>query len=88
MRHKYTPEEQAAILKKTKDMANLVGGWVRISIGGTPHVVVRVGCMKASICYFSSWNKWRLFYPYGVPKQTKITCKNAERVVECLAVLA
>ena len=85
MKHKYTPQEQEQIMLKTKAMAVLVGGWMRVSIGNVPHVLVSLNQhMIASICYFSSWNKWRIFYPYGpaVRHQTKITCKDEDKVVQ------
>lgn len=71
-------------MDQAKEMATLVGGFSRLSAGGTPHVLVRVGSMAVSVCYVTSMHRWRVFYPYGQSKQTKVTCKYPSDVVTCL----
>lgn len=69
----------------TRAMATVLNGKMRVALGGTPHVLVRVQSnMVASVCYVRSMQRWRVFYPYGAAKQTKVTCKNTIAVVKCI----
>lgn len=69
----------------TRAMAAVLNGKMGVALGGTPHVLVRVQSnMVVSVCYVRSMQRWRVFYPYGTPKQTKVTCKNTTAVVKCI----
>jgi len=41
-----------------------VGGFVRVSKKGTPHIIVRTTNMVYSIVYFKRTNSFRIHYPY------------------------
>jgi len=71
------------IIIKVKAMAESIKGRYRVSGRGVPHIVVTMGKIKYSVCYFATNNLWRIFYPWGTYgiEQTKITIKGSEKVI-------
>ena len=72
------------IYAKVHAMAKRLNGTLCISMGKVPHILVRCGSVRVSVCYFSHTDTWRIFYPYPSAKQTKITCKTEASVELCI----
>ena len=67
-----------SILEK---IAAQVGGAVRHSMGGVPHLVVTLGETTYSVTYFSSRRTLRVFSPYPGSSQTRHDFKQWPEVV-------
>lgn len=52
------------IVAKLTELTKKIGGTVRISKKGVPHIVVEGNNCKYSVAYFSSTNTFRVFWPY------------------------
>ncbi len=68
-------------------LAEKIGGFVRLSKKGVPHIVVERGGRTYSVCYFASTNTFRVFWPYPSygAVQSKKTVANEEAVIKLLA---
>ena len=73
------------IIIKVRRLAATVHGQYRLSQRGVPYIILKVGNIWYSICYFATNDIWRIFYPWGdyAVSQTKLTIKT-EREVEAL----
>lgn len=59
---------QRGITHHIVDIADQIGGKVRISKKGTPHIVMTGKCIY-SLAFFAKDQIWKVFWPYGVDSQ-------------------
>ena len=53
-------------------LASRIGGFVRWSKGGVPHIVVDVSASTYSVCYFGKDKFYRVFYPFPGEVQLRL----------------
>jgi len=70
------------LLKEISSVFPAYRGTVRVSNAGAPHLVID----QFSVVRFTSTKEFRVFYPYGAPRQQQ-TVKDCEHKGEVIAFL-
>ncbi len=68
------------IEKRLTSLTKKIGGEVRISKRGVPHIVIAKGDTTYSIAYMGRKRFWRVFYPYPSNNQKKKNFSNIEQL--------
>lgn len=78
--NKTKPQRYADLEEKLAPIAQDMA--FRWSHKGVPHLLAEVNNVIYSICYFSRYDLWRVFYPYQQDEQRKQDFNSIVKVIE------